>query len=64
MHWVAAISGIVGFIVLIIAWVLELGKFGTFFGFSYEHLLEDAKILFLLCIAFGVGTIIHLMGKS
>ncbi|MCH8049594.1 hypothetical protein IH979_02690 [Patescibacteria group bacterium] len=57
LHGIAAISGVLGALSLIGAWIA--GSAGTFLGFSQAHLFEDAQSLLLVSIAFGVGTIIH-----
>ena len=57
LHGIAAISGIVGFLTLVVWWIVLL-KEGTSF-FSPEHLYDDAIAFLLLSIAFGIGTIIH-----
>jgi len=57
LHGISAISGIVGFLVLI-GWWIVLAKAGTS-PFSAEHLYDDAIALLLLSIAFGIGTLIH-----
>ncbi len=57
LHGIAALSGIVGFLALIVWWVV-LFRAGTPF-FSAEHIYDDAIALFLLSIAFGIGALIH-----
>ena len=57
LHGIAAISGIVGLLVLVIWWIALLRE-GTS-PFSTEHLYDDATVLLLLSIAFGIGTLIH-----
>ena len=56
LHGVAAITGIIGTLALLGAWIAGAG---TLFGLSQEHFFEDAKALLLVSIAFGVGTLIH-----
>ena len=56
LHWVAMVAGLVGVLALLGAW---LAGSSTFLGMSQAHLFEDAKALFLMSIAFGVGTLIH-----
>ena len=56
LHGISAVSGILGALALIGAWIAGTG---TFLGFSQEHLFEDAKALLLVAIAFGIGTLIH-----
>ena len=53
---IAMVSGIVGVLALIAAWIASSG---TFLGLSQEHFFEDAKALLLVSIAFGIGTLIH-----
>jgi len=57
LHGISAISGIIGFIALIMWWIM-LAREGAS-PFSPEHLYDDARALLLLSIAFGIGTIIH-----
>ena len=57
LHGIAAISGIVGFLALIIWWVV-LAREGAS-PFSSEHLYDDAIAFLLLSIAFGIGALIH-----
>jgi len=57
LHGIAAISGVVGFAVLIMWWV-TLAKAGVS-PFAPEHLYDDAIAFLLLSIAFGIGTLIH-----
>lgn len=62
LHGVAAISGILGALALIGAWLA--GAQGTFLGFSQDHLFKDANSLLLVSIAFGIGTLIHLQTEK
>ena len=57
LHNVAFISGILGVLALVAAWIATLN--GSFFDLSQEHFFEDAKTLLLVSIAFGIGTLIH-----
>lgn len=57
LHFIAMISGIVGALALIAAWIATFS--GSFLGLSEEHLFNDAKTLLLVSIAFGIGTLIH-----
>jgi len=59
LHGIAAISAIVGFLVLIMWWIALAMRDGFSTMFSPDHLYDDARILLLLSIAAGVGTIIH-----
>jgi len=56
LHNIAFISGVLGVLALIAAWIASSG---TFLGFSQAHFFEDAKALLLVSIAFGIGTLIH-----
>jgi len=57
LHAVAAVSGILGALALIGAWIARQN--GTFLGFSQNNLYIDATNLFLASIGFGIGTLIH-----
>ena len=57
LHGIAAISGVLGLLVLVMWWIALLRE-GTSL-FSAEHLYDDATVLLLLSIAFGIGTLIH-----
>ncbi len=57
LHGISAVSGIVGFLALIIWWIV-LAREGAS-PFSPEHLYDDAIAFLLLSIAFGIGTLIH-----
>ncbi|MCH6559621.1 hypothetical protein IH799_04615 [candidate division KSB1 bacterium] len=57
LHGVAAISGVVGLLVLVMWWIALLREGAS--PFSAEHLYNDATALLLLSIAFGIGTLIH-----
>ena len=61
LHGISAISGIVGALALIGAWIAGTG---TFLGFSQEHLFNDSVSLLLVSIAFGIGTLIHMQEES
>ena len=52
-------SGVVGFLSLIIWWVMLAARDGLSIMFSPEHAYDDAVVLLLLSIAFGIGTLIH-----
>jgi len=62
LHGIAAISGIIGFLTLVVWWIV-LAREGTAF-FSAEHLYDDAIAFLLLSIAFGIGTLIHQREKQ
>ena len=57
LHGVAAVSGVVGLLALVMWWIALLREGVS--PFSAEHLYDDAIALFLLSIAFGIGTLIH-----
>lgn len=57
LHGIATASGIVGFLALIMWWIV-LAREGAS-PFSSEHLYDDAIALLLLSIAFGIGALIH-----
>jgi len=57
LHGISAISGVIGFLTLIV-WRIVLAREGAS-PFSAEHLYDDARALLLLSIAFGIGTLIH-----
>ena len=57
LHGISAVSGIVGFLALIIWWIV-LAREGAS-PFSAEPLYDDAIAFLLLSIAFGIGTLIH-----
>ena len=57
LHGISAVSGVFGFLALILWWIV-LAKEGAS-PFSVEHLYDDARALLLLSIAFGIGTLIH-----
>ena len=57
LHKIAMVTGIVGFLALVGAWIATLN--GTFLGQTQDHLFNDAKGLLLTSIAFGIGTLIH-----
>ena len=58
LHAVSAITGILGFLALVVYWIL--GAEGTFLGLPQVHFFNDAVGLLLVSIAFGIGTLIHL----
>ena len=62
LHGISAISAIVGFLALIMWWIV-LAREGAS-PFSAEHLYDDARALLLLSIAFGIGTLIHRQGEK
>ena len=59
LHGIAAISGIAGFVTLIIWWIVLAKSQGFSLMFTPEHLYDDAIVLLLLSIAFGIGALIH-----
>ncbi len=59
LHAIAAVTGIVGAGALVWWWVALAQDEGFSFMFTPEHLYDDARILFLASIAFGIGALIH-----
>jgi len=59
LHAISAISGILGFLALIVWWIVLAARDGFSTMFSPEHIYDDAVVLLLFSIAFGIGTIIH-----
>lgn len=59
LHGISAISGVVGFLALIVWWIVLALRDGFSTMFSPEHIYDDAVVLLLLSIAFGIGTLIH-----
>lgn len=57
LHGIAATSATIGALALIGAWIAGSG---TFFGQTQGHFFNDAKVLLLLSIATGIGTLVHL----
>jgi len=57
LHGVAAISGVVGLLALVMWWIALLREGAS--PFSAEHLYDDAIAFLLLSIAFGIGALIH-----
>ena len=57
LHGIAATSGILGLLALVVFWIAA-AKEGVSM-FSMEHAYDDAVALFLASIAFGIGTLIH-----
>lgn len=57
LHGVSAVSGILGLLSIIGAWLAR--ESGTVLGLSQGHLYNDATVLLLASVAFGVGTLIH-----
>ena len=57
LHMVAFISGVLGVLALIGAWIATAN--GSFLGLSEGHLFNDALTLLLVSISFGIGTLIH-----
>jgi len=58
LHGISAITGIVGSLALVGAWIATVN--GSFIGMSESHLFNDAIGLLLVSISFGIGTLIHL----
>ena len=57
LHGVAAISGVVGLLALVMWWIALLREGAS--PFSAKHLYDDAIAFLLLSIAFGIGALIH-----
>ncbi len=68
LHWLTAIFGIGGVIVMIAYWLSLLRvkwtnniigtKGGSFMGFSSKHLYEDAKLLFYTSLVLGINVLL------
>jgi len=59
LHGIAAVSGVVGALALLSWWILLLATEGFSLFLSPEHAYNDAVILFLASIAFGIGALVH-----
>ena len=59
MHNIARATGILGGLALIGAWIA--GESGTAFGFSQQHLYNDAIVLTLISISALVCAILYLL---
>ena len=57
LHVVTFISGILGVLALIGAWIA--GEGGRFLGIIQQHLFYDSFALFMFAILLALGTIIH-----
>ena len=57
LHGIAAISGILGVIALVVFWIASANEGISMF--SSEHAYRDAVVLLLVSVAFGIGTLIH-----
>lgn len=55
IHGVSIVTGILGALALLAAWIA--GEGGTAFGFSQSHLFNDAIVLTLISISGGVCAI-------
>jgi len=60
LHGVAAFTGIAGAGVVILWWVTLARIDGLSSMLTPEHMYDDARILFLASIAFGIGALIHM----
>jgi len=58
LHGISAIAGILGLVALVVFWITAANDGVNLF--SQDHAYKDAVALFLLSIAFGIGTLIHL----
>lgn len=52
IHGVSIVTGTLGFLALLGAWLA--GEGGTFWGFTYQHGINDAALLTLISISAGV----------
>ena len=57
LHIITVIVISIGILSLIGAWIA--GEDGTFLGFSQAHFFNDATVLVLIAIGFGIGTLFH-----
>jgi len=64
LHGVSAIAGIVGILTLLGWWIVLAKTVGFSKMFSPEHMYDDAVVLLLVSIAFGIGTLIHLRQET
>ncbi|MCH7759293.1 hypothetical protein IID20_02970 [Patescibacteria group bacterium] len=62
LHGIAALTGVFGLLAIFAAWIT--GSSGTFLSLSQEHFYNDATVLLLASIAFGLGTLIHHVQKG
>lgn len=58
LHWIAFVSGILGVLSLISAWIAT--PTGAFMGFTVQHWFFDTISLLLISVAFGIGALIHM----
>jgi len=61
LHGVAAIAGTAGILAVFAAWIAGNA---TYLGISQANYFENAKVLLLVSVAFGIGTLIHLHGEK
>ena len=59
LHGIAALTGVVGAAIVIGWWIVLAKTVGFSTMFSPEHMYDDAVVLLLVSIAFGIGTLIH-----
>jgi len=59
LHGVAAFAGVAGAVIVIGWWIVLAKTVGFSTMFSPEHMYDDAVVLLLASIAFGIGTLIH-----
>ena len=64
LHGIAAITGIAGAAIVIAWWIVLIKTVGFSTMFSPEHMYDDAVVLLLVSIAFGIGTLIHLQQEK
>ena len=59
LHGVSAVAGILGILTLLGWWVVLAKTVGFSTMLSPEHMYDDAVVLLLVSIAFGIGTLVH-----
>lgn len=52
IHGVSIVSGILGFLAFLGAWIA--GEGGTVWGFTYQHCINNAIVLTLISISAGI----------
>lgn len=59
LHWISFIAAMLGIAAFLMASIAALTG-NLIIGLSEEHLFKDTTSFFLMSIAFGLGTIIHM----
>ena len=59
LHGIAAVTGVVGAGTVIGWWIVLAKTAGFSTMFSPEHMYDDAVVLLLVSIAFGIGALVH-----